>query len=661
MNLPSKSLPISKKFSTLELIGIDESDISLISHKDASFNNIIVNGDLTMSNTFQTTDIKIQTNAHTDYTLRCLDNLGNAQWDINKDYRFLGTTISTFNENLLIVNHLETNILNNFIYVGTTQNSINISGYLTVGNDLTVNGNLILGGTQTIISSESISTTNSLIYLANNNTDDLIDIGFVGTYISLGTTKYTGLYRDHADGVYKLFDNLLIEPINTINEVNIHYSKLKLNSIDINEITYGTTFNINNKIILEDDIYLNDTININDLIFTKNNKIGLNKINPIQDIEIDGSVKIECGITGILSGTHTTNGSLLTGISSSYLTEIFIGDKIMVSNVIYTIRNLISNTELNIYNNFLSNITTTAVILPKIISIHKNLEDNSKFMIDNNGFIGINGDNPEYPLDISITRSNWNQKITNNETNVYLGNDGNGILINNGSNQDTNYSFLCNNDFNTLFKIQNDGKIGINTYTPTEIIDIQSGNAGDGINVCNAKLGIWLGNTNYMSLCHSDLKSISSSYALLQHSSGETFLNCGISKNIHFRCNDNEIMTLSGNGNLNINGDCTINGSLLFSGSLKYSIYNTSANITLNDTMTIINVNTTSANKTITLPLSSSNPGLFYLIIKKSNDNLLILNTTFPDTFEDNGNSIELQNINDRIQIVSNSGIWYSM
>jgi hypothetical protein len=64
-------------------------------------------------------------------------------------------------------------------------------------------------GTLNCIASEAIVVGDPLIYLAaNNNSSDTLDIGFVGQYFKSSEIRAAGLFRDHEDGVFKLFRDL---------------------------------------------------------------------------------------------------------------------------------------------------------------------------------------------------------------------------------------------------------------------------------------------------------------------------------------------------------------------------------------------------------------------------------------------------------------------
>jgi hypothetical protein len=90
-------------------------------------------------------------------------------------------------------------------------NSINANTGGTITGDLTITGNLFINGTTTTVNTTSLSVTDSLIKLANNNTaGDSLDIGFYGTYNSTGQ-KYAGLVKQ-AGSNFLLFDEITTDP-----------------------------------------------------------------------------------------------------------------------------------------------------------------------------------------------------------------------------------------------------------------------------------------------------------------------------------------------------------------------------------------------------------------------------------------------------------------
>ena len=118
---------------------------------------------------------------------------------------------------------------NNFtISVGASSNawanSINVysdATYLkktggTITGDLQVTGNLNIIGNVTFTNTNSFVVSDPLIYLAGNNyISDIVDIGFIANYVNTaGANVHTGLYREHTDKEYYLFQGYDKEPIN---------------------------------------------------------------------------------------------------------------------------------------------------------------------------------------------------------------------------------------------------------------------------------------------------------------------------------------------------------------------------------------------------------------------------------------------------------------
>jgi hypothetical protein len=75
-----------------------------------------------------------------------------------------------------------------------------------ITGDLAIVGNLTFSGNTSFSNVQTLAVTDPLIYLATNNTSDIIDIGFFGNYVNAtGANVHTGLYREHVDKMYYLF------------------------------------------------------------------------------------------------------------------------------------------------------------------------------------------------------------------------------------------------------------------------------------------------------------------------------------------------------------------------------------------------------------------------------------------------------------------------
>ena len=83
----------------------------------------------------------------------------------------------------------------------------------TITGDFSITGNLFIGGNTTAVSANNLIVNDPLIYLANGNPSDILDIGFVGSYTN-GTSAHvhTGLFRDHASKQYYLFQGFDANP-----------------------------------------------------------------------------------------------------------------------------------------------------------------------------------------------------------------------------------------------------------------------------------------------------------------------------------------------------------------------------------------------------------------------------------------------------------------
>ena len=89
---------------------------------------------------------------------------------------------------------------------------------------------------------------------------------------------------------------------------------------------------------------------------------------------------------------------------------------------------------------------------------------------------------------------------------------------------------------------------GLTVYGNANINSTFLGNVGHG--------------TDYAGVSHKDLSS-STNYALLQHKNGTTFLNASSGRNMHFRINNGDKMTLHSNGHLTVNGNANVSNTFL--------------------------------------------------------------------------------------------------
>ena len=105
-------------------------------------------------------------------------------------------------------------------------------GLQTISTDLTIAGNLIVTGSQTMVNTSTVTTNDSMIKLAANNTvADVVDIGFYGESNTGSSIAYHGLIREGSGGTnagsFYLFKNLATDPTgNTVNYAGLSKATL---------------------------------------------------------------------------------------------------------------------------------------------------------------------------------------------------------------------------------------------------------------------------------------------------------------------------------------------------------------------------------------------------------------------------------------------------
>jgi hypothetical protein len=137
---------------------------------------------------------------------------------------------------------------------------VHVNSALSI-TDLSLSGNLTVLGTLSTIDTTNLIVEDSLIELANGNgTTDILDIGIFGQYGSTGT-KFTGLFRDATDGVYKLFTGSQTEPTTTVDTAAAGYTTATLQAF----LTSGGLVSNSTAVTLTANSTLNVNITANSL------------------------------------------------------------------------------------------------------------------------------------------------------------------------------------------------------------------------------------------------------------------------------------------------------------------------------------------------------------------------------------------------------------
>lgn len=107
----------------------------------------------------------------------------------------------------------------------------------TLSGDLTVTGDLIVSGNTTTVSAQDLIVTDPLIYIAEGNDANLVDVGIVGSFDD-GTYQHTGIVRDSSASIWKLFKGVTDEPTTTINFGQGSLDDLAVNNIEVAGVVF---------------------------------------------------------------------------------------------------------------------------------------------------------------------------------------------------------------------------------------------------------------------------------------------------------------------------------------------------------------------------------------------------------------------------------------
>jgi hypothetical protein len=105
-----------------------------------------------------------------------------------------------------------------------------VTGGVGIGGNLYIGGNLQVAGNVTYFDSNNVTFNDAMIYLADDNTGDVLDIGFISSFTN-PSYQHTGFVRDATDGVWKLFANVVGEPTTTVDFTNANYSNLRIGNL----------------------------------------------------------------------------------------------------------------------------------------------------------------------------------------------------------------------------------------------------------------------------------------------------------------------------------------------------------------------------------------------------------------------------------------------
>jgi len=208
----------------------------------------------------QTNIINAIPDADDDGSTKGLAAFDNADFDATSGVVSLATTSTAAELNILDGATLDTTELNKLDGVTATTAQINqiavaagnavaskalvvdankdiaaIRNLTTTGN-ISIGGNLTVTGSTTTVNSTTVEVGDVSIALAKDNSADASDIGIYGKYVASGT-KYSGLFRDATDGVWKFYDSLTLAPHETTGVVSVGSNGYSLGDLSTNLVS----------------------------------------------------------------------------------------------------------------------------------------------------------------------------------------------------------------------------------------------------------------------------------------------------------------------------------------------------------------------------------------------------------------------------------------
>jgi len=147
----------------------------------------------------------------------------------------------------------------------TIKDSAGVTALTMSGANVTVAGNLTVSGTTTTVNSTTLTVTDPLVFVGNdNNATDAVDLGIFGMYDTSGSQDlYSGIFRDASDGKWKLFKDSQAAPTTTVNTAATGYTVATL----VANLEGGTVSSLTSAIAVGDGGTGASTLTANGVLF----------------------------------------------------------------------------------------------------------------------------------------------------------------------------------------------------------------------------------------------------------------------------------------------------------------------------------------------------------------------------------------------------------
>jgi hypothetical protein len=159
------------------------------------------------------------------------------------------------------------------VFASVATDDIKSSGGTTAltmsGANVTVAGNLTVSGTTTTVNSTTLTVTDPLVFVGNdNNTTDAVDLGIFGMYDTSGSQDlYSGIFRDATDGKWKIFKDSQSAPTTTVNTGATGYTVATLVANLEGSLSGGTVSGLSSAIAVGDGGTGVTTLTANGVLF----------------------------------------------------------------------------------------------------------------------------------------------------------------------------------------------------------------------------------------------------------------------------------------------------------------------------------------------------------------------------------------------------------
>ena len=291
-----------------------------------------------------------------------------------------------------------------------------IDGNQTITGDILISGNLFVTGNTTTVSSQDLVVEDPLFLLANNNTTDVSDIGFVAHYANATSYQvHTGLIRDPGTKQWYLFKEYNDHFFYTGGNIDLSANNFTIDTLNANFVTNNLTLNgVNASVLIKSSFDKANAAlpNISGSTFNGSLIVSSNITTPTIFFS-DGSNSSP----SIAFSNSTNTGIYRTSnnqIAFSILGEqtLVISDSDATDNVLFEILNdaeepvftISANTTGNVFEVYDANNTTRV-----LLAVNSNeVFVNNNIDIQNNAFISTNTATALTNTQIELTRFSSN-------------------------------------------------------------------------------------------------------------------------------------------------------------------------------------------------------------------------------------------------------------